>query len=109
MLAPEDRKRKPAAGATRGRMQEGPTRRAGRPLIPLRPNGQLLRAAALARFDATSWRSFATIAGSLDVMSVRQPPSMFTVSRVSLPLAIAPRTVLHSGHSLARSPAEVSD
>ena len=38
-----------------------------------------------------------TMDGSLEVMRVRQPPSMFTTSRVSLPLATAPRMSLHSG------------
>src|SRR5690349_3593497 len=52
--------------------------------------------------------SWATILGSDDVTSDRHPPSMFTTSRVTLPLATAPRIALQSLHRCALSPSEAS-
>src|SRR5262249_3198837 len=75
------------------RGQGGGTRRAGP--VGSRPRASKRRDQLLVRADisdavAISWRRW-TITGSLDVMSVRQPPSMFTTSRLSFPLAAAPR------------------
>src|ERR1051326_8493397 len=51
-------------------------------------------------------RIFCTTPRSFDVMSVMQPRSTFTTSRCSLPLAIAPRSCLHSSQSFLSLPAE---
>src|SRR5262249_40508996 len=59
---------------------------------------------------ATGWpvmvRIFCTTVLSFDVISVMQPRSTFTTSRCSLPLAMAPRSCLHSSQSFLSLPAE---
>src|SRR5258705_9134285 len=70
----------------------------------LHHDDQLLTRAAvlLASAIARIWR---TSAGSFEVTSASAPPSMLTTSRVTLPLAIAPRMILQPSHRCALSPA----
>jgi len=81
----------PRPGNAKGR----PAPRASRPPASA-GDAQLLTLDAVV-MPAWAW-IFATTAGSLEVTSVRHPPSMLTNSRVSLPLAAAPRISLQKGH-----------